>query len=480
MAPLVIPMIIRGRVITDDLVTYPGRGGRMDFQAPDAGKYLGDLILRNPADLQDLYELTLDDILDYLVELGTRLDPATNEHVALALDAALDTTNLSRPMQRRIFRALPTVMRREWLEEMVEYGVGRRYLEGWVEEKMLDRTVSVRAFGARAVHVIAGNAPTIAVRTVAMNALSRSDAIIKIPSNDPYFSTALALTMIEMAPDHPVTRHLSVAYWKGGDAEFESRLYDPANLEKIVAWGGFDSMRSIRAYLAPGLDLIALDPKLSASIVGREALASDETMADASRRAAADIGFMNQTGCLNARVLYLECGTDQAGIEAANRFGQLVFDAVQDLPEDLSSRHPAFDATLKQEIDGIRYSDDFRIFGGKSDEGAVIVSQDNETVDFADRLDCRVANIVPVDNVADALRRLTIQTQTVGIYPDSLKASVRDECSLRGAQRIVSLGFATAGNWAGPHDAIEPMRRMVRWIRDDRLAKLSGSIHSVE
>jgi len=25
--------------------------------------------------------------------------------------------------------------------------------------------------------------------------------------------------MIDMAPDHPLTRHVSVAYWKGGDAQ---------------------------------------------------------------------------------------------------------------------------------------------------------------------------------------------------------------------------------------------------------------------
>jgi hypothetical protein len=265
---LVIPLIVRGRVILDDLVSFPGRGGRMEFRTPDVRKHVDEIVLPNPTDLSDLYEVTLDDILDYLVELGARLDPERNPHVAKALDAALGTTHVSAAMQRRMFRALPNVMCREALEEMVENCVGRAYLEGWVEEPMLDRTVWVRAFGARAAHVIAGNAPGIAVRTAAMNALTRSDAIVKIPSNDPYFSAALALTMIEMAPEHPVTKHLTVAYWKGGDRSIEERLYDPKHLEKIVAWGGFDSMRSIREYLGPGLDLVALDPKLSASIIG--------------------------------------------------------------------------------------------------------------------------------------------------------------------------------------------------------------------
>src|SRR5690606_30702111 len=114
-------------------------------------------------------------------------------------------------------------------------------------EKMLDnRICNIRAFGARTVHVIAGNASVIALQTIMDNAITRGDAIIKLPSNDPYFATAVAQKMIEMEPDHPLTRHLSVAYWKGGDAAIESHLYDSSRIEKIVAWGGFDSMRSIR------------------------------------------------------------------------------------------------------------------------------------------------------------------------------------------------------------------------------------------
>src|SRR3546814_18853126 len=72
------------------------------------------------------------------------------------------------------------------------------------------------------------------------NAISRSDAIIKTPSNDPVTATAVARTMIDMDPDHPLTRHLSVAYWKGGDEEVEQFLYDPIGIEKIAAGGGFN------------------------------------------------------------------------------------------------------------------------------------------------------------------------------------------------------------------------------------------------
>jgi hypothetical protein len=58
-------------------------------------------------------------------------------------------------------------------------------------------------------------------------------------------------------------------------------------------------------------------------------------------------------------------------------------------------------------------------------------------------------------------------TQTVGVYPDSLKTSLRDILPLHGAQRLVSLGYAAHASMAVPQDAIEPVRRLVRWIVDE-------------
>ena len=59
-------------------------------------------------------------------------------------------------------------------------------------------------------------------------------------------------------------------------------------------------------------------------------------------------------------------------------------------------------------------------------------------------------------------------TQTIGIYPEQLKTRLRDALALHGAQRLVSLGYAADPNIALPQDAIEPMRRMVKWIVDEQ------------
>ena len=106
--------------------------------------------------------------------------------------------------------------------------------------------------------------------TVLRGAVTRGDTIIKVPSNDPFTTGAIARTMVDMAPDHPITKHLAVAYWRGGDEALESKIYQPHNIEKIIAWGGFASVKHVTKYIQPGIELISLDPKRSASIVGGE------------------------------------------------------------------------------------------------------------------------------------------------------------------------------------------------------------------
>ena len=220
--------------------------------------------------------------------------------------------------------------------------------------------------------------------------------------------------------------------------------------------------------MQPGIDLITLDPKQSGTIIGAEAFENTERMQSVAEKAALDVGTFNQEGCVNARVIYLVCGTDDQGLATAQAFGELLFQAIQSLPETLSTPHRSFDPSLKEELDALRFvADEYTVIGGKGSEGAVIVSHESESVDFARDLACRVANIVPIDAVDTAVKSVNAYTQTIGIYPDSLKEELRDRLAYQGGQRLVSLGGATNMPSDAPQDGIETMRRMCKWIVDD-------------
>jgi hypothetical protein len=463
-----VPLFVRGELITDDLVSFGGRSG-FTFSGPDVARHLGRLPLGSPALLRDIHEVPLDEIIDLLVELGRRLDIDTNPYLEEAYQAGLSAAPYPASLLRNSYVGLPHIFERTRLEAMVEEGVGRRYLDGWVTTTLDDgRQHAVRAFGARTLHIPAGNGGVVSAATIIRNALCRSDAIIKAPSNDPMTAIAIARTLADIAPDHPVTKHLAVGYWKGGDEAIEQELYQPRHIEKIVAWGGFAAMRHVTRYIQPGLELISLDPKRSATIIGPEAFASEETMHEVAQRAACDIGTANQEGCACARVLYVLSGTDDEDLARLNRLGELIYGYLLGLPEHLSTKLRSYDRELRAHLDGTRMDDTFfRVIGGEDNEGAVIVSQLSEAIDYAPMLSGKTANLVPVATLAEVTGAVNASTQTVGIYPDSLKAEVRDELPLYGAQRLVSLGYACSVTAVGPQDAIEPMRRMCKWIVDE-------------
>jgi len=463
-----VPLIIRGGLYQGDDLVFSGRGDQIEFSTPDVGKVLDELMLTSPNALSDLYTISFGEIVEYLDNLGRRLSFSSNEHLQQAFELSSAVTGLTEPLLRQCYETLGSLFRADFVREVADSTVGIDYLDGWVEQAQNDgSTISIRAFGARTVHVVAGNVPSVSATTIVRNAICRSDGIIKAPSNDPLTASAIARTMIDMAPDHCLTKHLSVVYWKGGNQEIEDRIYRPQNIEKIVAWGGFSSVSHIRKYIQPGIDLVALDPKLSSTIIGPEAFASDRAMLEAAERLAMDIGALNQEGCVNSRVIYAVCGSDADGIALANSFGAHVYTALVALPEHFSGAVRMLDRSLASEIRGLSSAQEwYKVIGG-GNEGGVIVSQIDSPVDFAHLLMNRVANIVPIDDLNTALRAVNAYTQTVGIYPDQLKTELRDALSLAGAQRLVCLGGAARPSYSGPQDAIEPLRRMCKWIIDE-------------
>jgi hypothetical protein len=472
MTDVIAPSFIRGHAIERNLTRFGGRGGEASFLAPDPMTLIDRLALRDPGALRDLYALKFEEIVDYLVALGTRLNLNGNMFLKEALEHSYAMSDQTPPLLRWQYGLLPQLFKRETIIEAAEVPIGVRFLEGWNPIKMTDgRVASIRAMGARAVHVVAGNSPLLSAITIIRNAITRSDAIIKAPSNDPLTGLAIARTMNAMAPDHPLTKHISVAYWKGGTAAFEQQLYHPQNIEKIVAWGGFASVKHVTRFIQPGLELITLDPKRSATIIGPEAFANEIVLHDVAQRLAADIGALNQLGCVAARVVFVASGTDDDGLNRLNRLGELVYDEMLELPSQISTRPKRYDPELGAHVQALRTSTDFyRVIGGRDNEGAVIVSQTPEPVDFYTALSGRTANLVPVDDVREAFGFMNAYTQTIGIYPETLKSQLRDWLPLYGAQRLVTLGYANTGNAALPQDAIEPVRRMVRWIVDETCA----------
>ena len=483
-----IPIIARGRIIEpgDDAAEYKGRGGAT-FRTPDPHKHIHDLVLGNPALLGDLQQTPMRDIIDFLAEAGKRLHIGDNPWLQESFALALRAGGLAAPILRGIYDDLPHMFDPAAMTALVESTIGIAYLDGWVPSPTGPHC-RVRAVGTRQLHITAGNVPVVAALTIVRGALTKSDILIKSPSNDPLTANAIVRTMLDLDAGHPVCKHIAVAYWKGGDEYMDSQIVRTSRIDKITAWGGMSSVRHIQKFLTPGIDLTALNPKFSMSVIGRQALESEEAMDEAAMGIAVIAGFYNQTACANTRLVYVESETDDASLDRLARLGSKVVAAFKRLPPVISTPADKPNQDLAAEMEAAALEDDFYTVEGDTLTGGVVVSRFSDRVDFFDQLGNRVVNIVPVADLLDVVKWCDDTTQTVGIYPESLRDRLLDPFALAGVQRMVPLRGGDPLRIfhdmhtlppGMPHDGIEPMRRNVRWVIDQRPVEAPGAAIAV-
>jgi hypothetical protein len=285
--------------------------------------------------------------------------------------------------------------------------------------------------------------------------MTKAVNLFKMSSADPFTMVAILRTMAAIDPSHPIVKSMSAVYWRGGDDKVEQILYRPQYFDKIVAWGGGDAINNVIKYLGPGFQLVSFDPKTSISMVGKEAFASDETLALAADLASADVMTLNQEACVASRFLYVE--GEQADVD---RFAEKLHQRIAERAAASGDVRP-LDMDLREQIETLMMMDDeFGVWGKPDGRGIVIRSE--EPVDFHPIN--KTANVVRVDRLDDAVKWINVATQTVGFYPFDRMADYRDRLASGGAQRIVHLGEAGPSTIGNPHDAMYPMHRFVHWM----------------
>jgi hypothetical protein len=351
---------------------------------------------------------------------------------------------------------------REVLEAEIRQSVGTlEVIDGWQRTNRLGLQTRLLAYPGGLVNIMSGNSPMVADISVMRGALSKGVNLLKMASNDLFTPTAILRTMAEIDPRHPVTRSFSAVYWKGGDARVESILFRPQYFDKLVAWGGEGAIRHALKYVGPGFELIAFDPKVSASIIGKEAFDDDVPLAELARRGAADAMSFDQDACNASRYQFVEGTTEQV-----DRYAKLLAQALgQDVRYGAGQGAPT-PTDIRDAVDTLRHLEPiYGVFGGYDGRGLVV--RTDEPVDFHPT--CKTVNVVQVAQFDRALKHITVATQTVGIWPPSRKRELRNALACAGVQRIVTLGEVNGPGGLGgkPHDASFPIHRFMRWISEE-------------
>ena len=457
------PFFIRGRLVEGQDITQRSRDLGVTFATPRIDL---DGVVPRRTQAPPLLNVPIAEIIDFLVETGLRILSPRNVFMQECIDRMCSTHILPRAVVENQARyAAAYLDKRRLMAELEQNFPDPKALDSWVpKQDFTGRRSFVRAFAPRLVHVLPGNSPGVAVKSIAQGAMVKAINLFKMSSSDPFTMVALLRTMADIDPDHAIVKSMSAVYWRGGDDTIERILYRPQFFDKIVAWGGGDAIGNVVKYLGPGLQLVSFDPKTSVSMVGVEAFASDAMLDQAADLASADVMTLNQEACVASRFQFVEGTRAQV-----DRFCAKLHVRIAERAAASGDIRPlAMD--LKEQVEMLMMLDDeYRVWGRSDGKGLVIRS--DEPVDFHPIN--KTANVVRVDSLDDAVKYINVATQTVGFYPFNRIVDYRDRLASAGAQRIVHLGEAGPSTIGNPHDAMYPLHRFVHWmVHEDGVAPL--------
>jgi hypothetical protein len=451
-----VPHVVQGRTVIAPQVEHRSRGLGSSVWTPKIA--LNELVWPRAEPVPAL-DTPMTEIIDFLVELGRRLALDSNPYLAEALQRMSHFNALGRRVLENCYRDLPLFFQRAGIEREIEHCIGGTdLLDGWKRYPLGSGSIRIRAFPPRMAHILAGNAPIVPPMTVIRGAITKGVHLLKLPSNDMFTATAILRTMADIDARHPVTRSFTAVYWRGGDAQTESAIFRSQYFDKLVVWGGDAAVRHALKYVGPGFEMISFDPKVSISLIGREVFAAEAALEETARNGAADAISFNQDACSASRFQFVE-----GSVEQVDRYCERLAAAMGEDTRYGNGVGPVPSAEVRDTLEMYRSLEPiYRVWGRFDGRGLVVRS--DEPVDFHPH--GKLVNVVQVDDLAHALRHVTVATQSVGIYPISRARTLRDGLASAGAQRLVPLGAVHVFEGYGgvPHDGSWPVNRFMKWV----------------
>jgi Acyl-CoA reductase (LuxC) len=448
------PFFVRGELVEGSDHIQKSRDLGVAFATP---KIPFDKAVPPRSEVPPLLNIPTPEIIDFLVETGQRLIAPDNEYVHECFDRMASTHVLPRSIFEAVGKHAVAYLDKRILQaELKQSFPDPQALDGWIpKQDFTGRKSFVRAYSPRLIHVLPGNSPGVAIKSIAQGALVKAVNLFKMSSADPFYTVAILRTMAAIDPTHPIVRSMSAVYWRGGDAAVENIFYRPQYFDKIVAWGGGDAINNVVKYLGPGLQLVSFDPKTSISMIGHEALESEEAMERVADAAAADLMMLNQEACAASRYQFVEGPEDKVDQFCA-KFQRSIAERAA-----VSGDIRSLSMDLKEQVEALMMmDDDYGTWGRTDGKGLVIRSE--EPVDFHPIN--KIGNVVRVERLEDAVRYVNVATQTVGFYPYERMADYRDQLGAAGAQRVCRLGEAGPSTIGNPWDGMYPLHRFVNWV----------------
>jgi long-chain-fatty-acyl-CoA reductase len=332
---------------------------------------------------------------------------------------------------------------RIWDQLDVELG-SRFMLDDWIRREETE----VRAFPrGLSVHLLAGNVPSAAAVSLVRALVTKNTVVLKAAARDLLTPAALALSMLDCDPLHPVARSVSAVYWDRSD-EAGRALVERA--DAVCVWGTLDAVEWVRRNAGPEAEIVPFGPRRSVAVVGAGICTGTE-LEHVALALAHDVFLHDQHACFSAQEVFVEAPAEPLLQELGRAFGRYS----ELLPR---SRDTIDDAAV---VSLMRRTAEF--LGAEvdtaADGGWTIV---RGLAPGSQHPHGRCLYVHEVTSLDEVSAHLDAYVQTVGVAPWDLCLAHRDDWASRGVSRITELGLMNLFRPGATHDGYYPLSRLVR------------------
>ena len=178
-AVVAAPFFLRGELVEGRDVTHRSRDLGVSFVTPQIGL---DRAVHPRIETPPLLNVPLAEIIDFLVETGQRIVDPNNTVMQECIDRMCSTHILPRAVVENQARyAADYLDKRKLMAEIEQNFPDPKALDEWrPKQDFTGRKSFVRAFAPRLVHVLPGNSPGVAVKSIAQGAMVKAVNLFKM------------------------------------------------------------------------------------------------------------------------------------------------------------------------------------------------------------------------------------------------------------------------------------------------------------
>ncbi|MET0363872.1 MAG: acyl-CoA reductase, partial [Sphingobium sp.] len=179
------PFFLRGRMVAGSEQTHRSRDLGVTFTTPTIDM---NAAVHPRTEVPPLLNVPTAEIIDFLVETGERIRDPKNDIFQECIDRMCAQHILPREVvANQAMHATHMLEKRRLMAELEQNFPDPRALDEWVpKQDFTGRKSFVRAFAPRLIHVLPGNSPGVAVKSIAHGALVKAVNLFKMSSSDPF------------------------------------------------------------------------------------------------------------------------------------------------------------------------------------------------------------------------------------------------------------------------------------------------------